>query len=160
MTKKFIFILLMSGIILSPMGAYAMDDEGGAPGTSISRPYRVPVTVLPSGNIELPSGTIVSPNATARDVLKEMTQKDKEIGQALGRKSLQPGTTYFAISTQYDAFESAQRGNLFPGFWQLKGALETIKESTQQPGASPHVGGSSSTPSAAPVLRPELEAAD
>ncbi|MBL8676070.1 MAG: hypothetical protein JNJ47_01390 [Alphaproteobacteria bacterium] len=37
MTKKFMFILLMSGVILSPMGVYAMDDEGGAPGTSISR---------------------------------------------------------------------------------------------------------------------------
>ena len=37
MTKKLMFVLLMSGFILSPIGAYAMDEEG-APQTSISRP--------------------------------------------------------------------------------------------------------------------------
>lgn len=37
MSKKLIFILLMSGVILSPMTVHAMDDEGGAPKTSISR---------------------------------------------------------------------------------------------------------------------------
>lgn len=31
------FFLLISGVILSPMGVYAMDDEGGAPTSSISR---------------------------------------------------------------------------------------------------------------------------
>jgi hypothetical protein len=36
MTKKLMFILLMSGVILSPMGAYAMDEEG-APRTPVSK---------------------------------------------------------------------------------------------------------------------------
>jgi hypothetical protein len=71
-----------------------------------------------------------------------MTQKDKELGQELERKALQPGTTYFSISKDYDAFESTQKGGLYPGFLPLKGALETIK-----------------APSAAPTLRPELETA-
>lgn len=37
MKRNLIFVLLMSGVILSPMGAYAMDEEGGMPGSSISR---------------------------------------------------------------------------------------------------------------------------
>ncbi|MDI9638463.1 hypothetical protein QPK87_03230 [Kamptonema cortianum] len=158
MKRKLMFVLLMSGVILSPMGAYAMNDEGGVPRTSISRSYRVPVTVLPSGDVELPSGTILSPKATVADALKAMTQKDKELGQELEHKPLQPGTTYFSIYN--NAFISTKHHGLYPGFFPLNSALETIEGSTQQPGASPHVGGSSSTPSAAPALRPELETAD
>lgn len=37
MKNKLMFVLLISGIILSPMGVYAMDYEAGATGTSISR---------------------------------------------------------------------------------------------------------------------------
>ena len=118
----------MSGIVLSPMGVYAREDDG----TSISRSYRVPVTVLPSGDVELPSGTILSPKATARDVLKEMTQKNKEIGQALERKSLKPGT-YFSISKDDNIFESIQHGGLFGGLVNLGGALETIKTAFSSP---------------------------
>ncbi|MBY0272747.1 MAG: hypothetical protein K2X02_04970 [Alphaproteobacteria bacterium] len=161
MLNKLIFLLLTSGIILSPMGAYAVHGEGGESRTSIPKSYRLPVTVLPSGDVELPSGTILSPKATARDALKAMTQKDKELGATITRKTLQPGTTYFSVSTDYSAFESTQKSGLFPGFMQLGGALEKIEGSTQQPGAfSQHVAGSSSVPSAAPALRPELEEAD
>ncbi|MDI9635409.1 hypothetical protein QPK87_21360 [Kamptonema cortianum] len=35
--KKLIFILLMSGVILSPLGVYAMNEEPGAPSTSVSK---------------------------------------------------------------------------------------------------------------------------
>lgn len=39
MAKKLIFILLMSGVMLSPMGAYAMDDEGRGHRATIVRPH-------------------------------------------------------------------------------------------------------------------------
>jgi hypothetical protein len=161
MLNKFISILLMSGVMLSPMGAYAVHGEWGESRTSIPKSYRLPVTVLPSGDVELPSGTILSPKATARDALKAMTQKDKELGATITRKALQPGTTYFSISTDYSAFEGTQHNGLLPGFSRLEAALETIEGPTQQPGASsPQVAGSSSVPSTAPALRPELEEAD
>ena len=39
MAKKLLFILLMSGVMLSPMGAYAMDDEGRGHRATIVRPH-------------------------------------------------------------------------------------------------------------------------
>ncbi len=57
MTKKLIFILLMSGVVLSPMGVYAMEEEG-MPGSSISKaapvaPISVPgLKVLPGEHLE------------------------------------------------------------------------------------------------------------
>lgn len=152
------FVLLMSGVILSPMGAYAMDDEGGAPSASISRSYRLPVTVLPSGEVELPSGAKLPKAATAADVLKKMTLEDKVLGQE--RKPLQPGNTYIEIYNN-GQFNSVKYGGLYPGFIPLGSVLEKIEGPTQQPGAfSPYVAGSSSVPSVAPALRPELEEAD
>lgn len=38
MTKKLMFVLLMSGVVLFSMGTYAMDGEREMPGSSISRP--------------------------------------------------------------------------------------------------------------------------
>lgn len=49
MTKKLMFVLLISGVILSPMGAYAMDSEREMPGSSISRP----ASSAPATKIEL-----------------------------------------------------------------------------------------------------------
>ncbi|MBX9620416.1 MAG: hypothetical protein K2X28_00025 [Alphaproteobacteria bacterium] len=84
----------MSGIALSPKGAYAIGDEGGVPKTFISRPdrhaYRLIVTELSSGEVTLPSGTKFKSTATATDVLKEMTQKDKD--RELSNKLKQKGT--------------------------------------------------------------------
>lgn len=160
MLKKIMFLLLISGVILSPKGAYAMDDEGGTSRTLISRPYRLPVTVLPSGEVELPSGTKLPSTTTAAGALKAMTQKDKDLGQELARKPLQAGTTYITVLPE-GYFSSPDYSSSLPGFADLKTALETIKglsqqpqpRSTQQPGAfSPYVSGTVRT------LRPELQA--
>lgn len=96
MLKKFVFVLLMSGLILSPKGAYAMSDEEGAPKTRISTPYQLPVTELPSGDFVLPSGVKLPPTASAEDVLKAMTPEDKILGR--DSKPLQSGATYIILS--------------------------------------------------------------
>ena len=122
MAKKLIFILLMSGVILSPKGSYAMDDEGGVPTTYIARTYQLPVTVLPSGEVELPSGAKLPSTATAADVLKKMTQEDKTLGQV--HRPLQPGTTYIDVDPS-GVFNSVQHSGLYPPFFTLneKGVL-------------------------------------
>lgn len=169
MLKKLIFLLLISGIILSPKGTYAMDDEGRAPNASIARHYRLPVTVLPSGEVELPSGTKLPSTTTAAGALKAMTQKDRDLGQELTHKPLQSGTTYITVWPG-GYFSSTKNGSSLPGFADLRTALERIEGSTQQPkptlrqqpGAfSPYVSSPSSSPSSAPTLapRPELEKA-
>lgn len=79
MKKKLIFALLMSGVILSPLGVYAMDEEG-APGSSISRagpvaPISVPgLKVLPGEHLEM----VVTPSKIRGNLLIRDTRMDWE----------------------------------------------------------------------------------
>ena len=161
MLKKMIFLQLVSGVILSPIGAYAQDDEGGAPRTSIARSYRLPVTELPSGEVELPSGTKLPSTTTAAGALKAMTPEDKILGQGLANTPLKPGATYITLMPDEGLFGSTRNESALPGFADIRIALERIEESRQQPqlrslqqpGAfSPYVAGKLRT------LRPELQA--
>ncbi|MBX9786353.1 MAG: hypothetical protein K2Y08_03335 [Alphaproteobacteria bacterium] len=74
MSKKLIFLLLMSGVILSPIKTYAMDDEKGPSNTLTIRGYKLDATDFKSaahsqevnGGIILTSGeTILPPPAFA-----------------------------------------------------------------------------------------------
>lgn len=169
MLKKIIFLLLIFGVILSPMGVYAAGDETEGPKTLTSRPYRLPVTILPSGDVELPSGTKLPSTTTAAGALKAMTQKDKELGQELGLKPLQLGSTYITVSPD-GYFSSTDYSSSLPAFADLKTALERIEGASQQPkprpsqppnAFSPYVSGAVrtlrpelQTPSTAPALQP------
>ncbi len=76
MKRKLLSILLMYGVILSPIGAYALHEEGES-----EKLYRVPVTKLLSGEFQLLSGVNLPATATAEDVFKKMTQEEKDEGE-------------------------------------------------------------------------------
>ena len=114
MLKKFAFVLLMSGVILSPKGTYAMGDDEGASKTIISTPYRLPVTELPSGDFVLPSGVKLAPTATPEDILSAMTLYDKIRGR--DNKPLQSGATYVILSP-LGSFSAG--GTCLPSFLNL-----------------------------------------
>jgi hypothetical protein len=178
MVKKLIFILLMSGVMLSPKGAYAMDDEGGtskalssrsAPSSQRGVDEPVPpisirgLIVSPGEHLKLKgdefvnnAGTIVLPATTTRStthwVFSPLVYENGEKGSLFNVSSDGPHAMLPMVSAEEHIAEH-------PGTWIGPHHIFRVGKSGSID-AFPYIR-TSRVPSAAPAptLRSELEEA-
>lgn len=139
MTKKLLFVLLLSGVIFSPMGAYAMDEEGGMPGSSISR--------------TAPSAKIIEEGIDANGKLFTVVKEEKIDRQGRPYQL----TTTKRIDSNGNPVTSST--SMYPS-GEFYGVTETatiygyvpLSEQSQKPGVfSPYVARPSTPPSSVPA---------